>query len=263
MRSTLISSQVINKILLRNFFFIAITTVGLLSSCSVSKESKYFKTLSRDTTIAAYVSPGLDSKIQKGDLLNIHVSSLSVSDDALYAAPPTSELPGYRVDQQGEINFHRLGKIKAEGLTRKELSEKIKSGLTPYLTDAIVSVTYLNHKITVAGDVTSPKIIPLPEEQMSIIDALVSCGDLKSTALRSDIMVIRDSSDKKIIKHVNLEDHAIISSSWYYLQPNDIVIVHNDPWKAERDERRSRFQSNFAIITSLISLTIIILSRFF
>lgn len=263
MRSALILSQVFKSILLRKYLFTVLALVIFLSSCYVSKESRYFKTLGRDTTISAYVSPGLDSKIQKGDLLNIHVSSLSSNDDALYAPPPTSEQPGYRVDQQGEIYFHRLGVIKAEGSTRRELSEKIKNGLKPFLTDALVSVTYLNHKITVAGDVNSPKIIQMPEEQISIIDALVTCGDLKATGLRSDIMVIRDSSDRKLIKHINLEDHAIINSTWYYLQPNDIVIVHSDPQKEEREERRSRFQSNFAIITSVISLTIIILSRFF
>ena len=238
-------------------------TAGFLSSCYVAKESRYFKTLSRDTTISAFISPGLDSKIQKGDLLNIHVSSLSATDDPLYAAPPAAEQPGYRVDQEGNIYFHRLGKIKAEGATRKELADQIKNGLKPYLADALVSVTYLNHKVTVAGEVASPKIIQLPEEQITIMDALVSCGDLKTTGLRKDIMIIRDSADQKLIKHINLEDHAVFNSTWYYLQPNDIVIVHADTEKVQKDEKRARFQSNFAIITSAVTLVIIILSRFF
>lgn len=211
-----------------------------------------------------YISPGLDSKIQKGDILGINVSSLSKVEDAIFSQGPSSDLQasGYPVGADGYIFFHRLGKLKAEGLTRTELATLIKNSLQPYLTDALVSVYYQNRKITIAGDVNAPRVLPMPEEQMSIMDALVSSGDLKPTALRSDIVIIRDSLDKKLIKHVNLEDHSILNSPWFYLQANDIVIVKNDFQKTDRDEKRMRFQTNFAIITSSVSLLIVILSRF-
>lgn len=249
--------------MLRKNIIPLVAIVGLLSSCHVSRDSRYFMTLSKDTTISAYVSPGLDSRIRKDDLLGINVSSLSSADDALYAAPPGAvDKAGYVIDTDGNIYFHRLGKIKAEGLTRKELALRIQEGLKPYLSDAIVSVIYLNHKVTVAGEVGSPRVLQLPEEQITIMDALVSCGDLKVNSLRNDLMVIRDSSDKRVVKHINLEDHSILNSPWFYLQPNDIVIVNPDYKKVEREEKRTRFQSNFVIITSAISLAIVIISRF-
>lgn len=236
-----------------------------LSSCYTSVESRYFKTLTRDTTISAYISPGLDSRIRNDDILGISISSLSHIEDELFMIPPTPgvEKTGYPLDKEGNIFIHRLGKIHAEGLTRKELAAQIKKGLEPYLTDPIVSAYYLNRKITVAGEITAPKVLPMPEDQMTLIDALVNCGDFKASSLRSDLLIIRDSSNKKIVHHVNMEDHAILNSPWYYLQPNDIVIINPDTKKVEKEERRTRFQSNLAIITSLVSLSLIIISRFF
>jgi len=253
-----------NTFFLRFQLMAGVIFMVLLSSCYTPIETRYFKTLTKDTTISAYITPGLETRIRQDDVLGINISSLSNAEDQLFniVSTPGVQTPGYPLDKEGNIYIHRLGKVHAEGLTRKELAEQIKKGLEPYLTDAMVSVFYLNRKITVAGEIATPKIIPMPNDQMTLIDALVSSGDFKPTSLRNDLLIIRDSADKKIVKHVNMEDHAIFNSSWYYLQPNDIVIVNPDIRKSEQDARRSRFQSNWAIITSAISLIIVIASRF-
>jgi len=247
--------------------FLLLAGVGWIlffASCAPSIETRYFKTLTKDTTISAYITPGLDTRIRKDDILGINISSISHAEDDLFNVTPTPgvEKPGYPLDKDGNIHLHRIGTIHAEGLTRKELATQIKKDLEPYLTDAIVSVYYLNRKVTVAGEITSPKVLPMPEDQMTLIDALVNCGDFKITSLRTDLLIIRDSSDKKVVKHVNMEDHAILNSPWFYLQPNDIVIVNPDTRKAEREDRRTRFQANWALITSGVSLILIVLSRF-
>jgi polysaccharide export outer membrane protein len=240
-------------------------TVYLLASCTPTKSSYYFKTLQKDTTISGLVSKDLESKIVAGDNLGINISSLSKEEDAFYNnGAGMSTITGgaiFPVDQQGNILIHKLGFVKASGFTRKELAAYLQKNLQPYLKDPVVTVQYLNHKVTVMGEVERPQVINMSEEQLSIIDALVISGDVKQTARRDNILVIREEGNQKKVKILNFEDHSIFSSPWYYLQPNDIVYVLPDDAKRLRDERRTRFQTNFAIVSGTISLLIIILDR--
>ncbi|MEQ1554212.1 MAG: polysaccharide biosynthesis/export family protein [Ferruginibacter sp.] len=236
-----------------------------LSSCKVTSQGSYFKTLQKDTTLQNFVSNDYESKIIKGDKISISVSSLSPSEDAFFNNPAsTSSLAttaGYLVQQDGTILLHRLGAIVAEGLTRKELSKKIENGLLPYTKEPIVTVNYLNHKITILGEVSKPQVLNMPEEQISIIDALVLSGDVTPNAIRNNITVIREEGNQKKVKHINLEDHSIFTSSWYYAKPNDIIIVAADNVKYVKEENKKKLQTNLSLVASVVSLVIIILSR--
>lgn len=241
--------------------------VCLLASCAPTKSSYYFKTLQKDTTLTGLVNKDLESRIIKGDNLGINISSLSRDEDIMYnTGSGVSTVTGgavFPVSQDGNIMIHKLGLVKAAGNTRKELALLLQKELGPYLKDPIVQVQYLNHKVTIMGEVERPQVINMLDEQLSVIDAIVICGDVKQNAKRDNILVIREEGNQKKVKILNFEDHSIFSSPWYYLQPNDIVYVVPDEAKRQRDERRTRFQTNFAIASAAISLLVIVLDRIF
>jgi polysaccharide export outer membrane protein len=246
----------------------AIFFVTAFSSCKVTQQTQYFKTLSKDTTLTGFVSNDFESKIRKGDRLAITVSSLSPTEDALFnggAAAAVSEgntsSGGHTVMQDGTVELHRLGKVPAEGLTRKQLAQKLQQDLLPYLKEPIASVTYLNHKVTILGEVAKPQVLNLPEEQISVIDALVLSGDVTVNAKRTNILIIRDNGTEKKIKHINLEDHSIFSSPWFYVQPDDIVMVSPDNERYVKEENRRKLQTTLSLVASGVSLLIIILDR--
>lgn len=235
-----------------------------LGSCAPTKTSYYFKTLKKDTSISGFVNKDMESKINIGDNLSINISSLDKTEDILYNSGTENDGKvniGFPVDKEGKITIHKIGKLKAEGYSRKELAAILQEQLAPYLKDPIVSVQYLNHKVTVMGDIARPQVLNMPEEQLPLIDVLVQSGDLNVNARRNDIMIIREKGNEKQVKHINLEDHSIFSSPWYYVQPNDIVVVIPDTEKSERDAKRSRLQANVSLIVSAVSLVLIIVDR--
>jgi polysaccharide export outer membrane protein len=245
------------------FYSVAIPALLLLFSCGTSKQAFYFKTLQKkDTTIKNFVTSDFESKIVKGDKLGIEVTSLSPEEDKLFnqAASATTS-GGFLVRQDGTVLLHRLGYTPVEGLTRKELALKLQTDLLPYMKDPIVNVNYLNHKVTVLGEIAKPQVIPMTEEPMNIIDVLVQSGDVTPNAKRDNIMIIRGEGNDKKVKHINLEDHSIFTSPWYYVQPNDIVYVFPDTKKALKEENRKKIQTTLSLVASGISLVIIILSR--
>lgn len=241
----------------------------LLTSCKVAQKTSYFNQLSSDTIITKISNESNELKIEKNDLLKITVSSLNHDLDEKFNAVTSSggsnlatqqSNNGCWVDANGEVELHFLGKKKVEGLTKSQLVVQLQNDLLPFMKEPIVNVDFLNKKITVFGDLGAPRVLNIYDEHTSLLDAIVMCGDLKEDALIKDIMIFRDSANQKKIKHINLEDHSLFSSEFYYVKPNDIIYVKRDNRTLEKEEKRRNFQSNISLIVSFISLGVIIIN---
>lgn len=246
---------------------ICITGLFFLCSCSSTRHYSYLKTIQKDTTIRNFVSNDFESKIQPGDKLNITVTSLSATEDEQFnkaAAPAVGEgVGGFEVGPDGNVLLHRLGRVAVAGLTRRELAAKLEKDLLAYMKEPIVNVQYVNHKVTVIGAVSKPGIVVMPEEQLNIFEVLVKSGDIRAEGMKNRVMIVREEEKDKKVKLVNLEDHSIFNSPWYYLKPNDIVVVTEDYQAADKKERNQQLRTNLSLAASGISLIIIIADRVF
>ena len=245
---------------------LGISILMLFSACSVSRNPAYFKTLQQDTTLTGFISNDFESLIQPGDVLSIVASSLSAQEDLLFnqaAGEKVGELNqlGFKVRPEGKVLLHKLGMVQAAGLTRRQLAADLQERLLPYMKDPIVHVNYLNHKVTVLGEVSQPQVIQMPEEQLSLIDVLVKSGDITEAGIRNKVMLIREEGDKKQVKFLNLEDHSIFSSPYYYVLPNDVVYVLPDHSIRMKEDRRRNLQTTLSLVASGVSLFVIILDR--
>lgn len=249
-------------------FIIALAFIGAsTSSCKVAKNPYYFQNLKRDTTIRTANIGSVESKIRVNDQLSIVISSLNPQEDAVYNA---AALPlgmnssgagasvGYQVDVRGDIQVHRIGMVHAEGMTRKELKKKLESSLSPYLKDPVVTVRYLNHRVTILGEVVKPQVVSMPEERISILELLGISGDVTQFARRDNILVIRETEKGKEFKRLNLQDHSVFISDWYYLKPDDVVYVEpND--KKMNEEKRTMTQQAVSIGFSALSTIMVLI----
>jgi polysaccharide export outer membrane protein len=241
---------------LRVISFTTVILLTLLSSCSTSKKTTYFQDIPNDTTLANLVSKDFEPKIQKGDLLGITVSSLSPENTAIYNAPQNAEGPltGYLVDKEGNIEFIKLGAIHVDGMTRKELKAKLEKDLTSYLAQPVVAIGFLNRHVTLMGAV-SPQVLPMPADNMTLLDALAASGDIGEKGRADNVLVIREKDSSKEFKRLNLTDESVFYSPYFYLKPNDIVYV--EPVKKKQDNTL-RIVS---YITSGLSIVIFIIDR--
>ena len=187
-------------------FFIFSLLVLMLVSCKVTQPSSYFKNLKKDTTLIGSITSDFELKIMKGDRLSIAVSSLSTVEDALFnsagsgggsAAGSSAKSGGYVVQQDGTVLLHRLGTVEVAGTTRKELSRKLEDNLLAYMKEPIVQVNFLNHKVTVMGEVRTPQILNMPDEPLTIINALILSEDVTANAKRNNIAIIREEWTEK------------------------------------------------------------------
>jgi polysaccharide export outer membrane protein len=239
----------------------------LFCSCGSTKNVVYFPSV-KDGAIAS-TTPFPESVIQKNDILSITVSSLNAEASAIFnspqasgSAPSAGGTPsGYLVNSEGNIQFPVLGTIKAEGLTKNQLKDQISSSLVTkkLLLDPIVSIRFANFRVTVLGEVGHPTVVNVPNEKISLLEALGMAGDLTIYAQRKNVMIIREEQEKKIIKRLDLNSAEIFTSPYYYLQTNDIVYVEPNKSKVASTSRGAQW---VPIILSALSLAVITVSTF-
>lgn len=242
------------------------------SSCTMTKPSTYFKAITRDTTISEIAAQPKMLAIKEGDVLTITISSLNATEDAIYNPRPNSvnsdpvsvgANAGFQVGADGNIFVHNLGKVKVLGLTRQQLKELLEKQLLPYLKDPLVTVQFANHHVIVLGEITKPQQFPISGEQLTILDLLANSGITTQVTKLSSVLVIRENNNQKEFRHVNLEDHSIFSSPYYYLQPNDVVVLAQDEKILQQQLRKEGYRQYASIIFQAISVAIIIYQAFF
>ena len=240
----------------------------LLTACVNTRKTTYFTDVT-DGILTTH-TPIPESVIQKNDLLSITVNSLNPVESERFNLPfntnnfnnisginPTS---GYLVDTDGFIQFPVLGNIKADGLTKERLKENILKKIldSQFLKEPVVNVRILNFRVTVIGEVQRPSVVSIPNEKISLLEAIGLAGDLTIYGKRENVLVIREENGNKIIKRLNLNSNELLSSPYYYLKSNDIVYV--EPNKT-RVALANRTQQTAPLILSGLSLVAIILDR--
>ncbi|HEX7845144.1 MAG TPA: polysaccharide biosynthesis/export family protein [Chitinophagaceae bacterium] len=242
-----------------------------LVSCGTQRKiPPYYLQNSTDTTIKGQiVIPEL--RIQRNDLLSIQVYSASTKPeiDALYNLPAGAEgaapsVNGFLVDGNGNIEYPRLGSIKAEGLTKQELADAIKKKLTQpveLLRDPTVIIRFLNYKITVLGNVGREGLVTLPGEKLTILEAIGMAGGITDYGQKDRVKIIRETDGKRSMGYVDLSSDSLFTSPYYHLVQNDVIIV--EPTKQKQrmvDQAVTQQRISFAL--SIITTATLLYSIF-
>ena len=219
----------------------------LLSSCASVKDIAYFQNKLIDHPEKIDKHAGI--VIQPKDMLSIVVSSRNPELVTMFNLPVVSyqagsetvsgagmqRLLGYVVDNAGCIDFPVLGILNVAGMTRWDLSEMIKNRLVQdgLLSDAVVTVEFMNFKVSVLGEVNSPGTYTIEGDKVTVLQAISLARDLTIFGMRENVSVIRERDGERTIYQINLCDVSLFKSPAYYLQQNDIIYV-------EPNKERSR-----------------------
>jgi polysaccharide export outer membrane protein len=217
-------------------------------------------------------------KIQPGDILSIQVSSLNPEASSFFnpyaalaiadrgsaqpmvtSATPLPAQNGYLVDNMGTIELPVLGKVTVAGRTASEVKDRLRESLKEYLKEPTVNIRNLNFRISVMGEVLRPSLFTIPNERITLLEALSLSGDVTIYGRRENVLIIREENGRRTFGRVDLTRRDLFSSPYYYLHPNDVVYV--EPGKA-RAATADRTNQLLPIVLSGLSFLAIIFSRF-
>ncbi|GGG12455.1 polysaccharide biosynthesis/export family protein [Pontibacter amylolyticus] len=247
-----------------------ISVLVLSQSCVSTRGAVYFNDLTASEF--ALATGNLESIVQQGDLLSISVNSRNPEATLIFNSPnmlvtqastvsgSMAQASGYLVDEDGFIQFPFLGNIRAAGLSKKELKEFITAELSKQqlLVDPIVNIRYLNYRISVLGEVARPSVINIPNEKVTLLEALGLAGDLTVYAKRDNVLLIREENGKKKITRIDLTSNELFTSPHYYLKSNDIIYVEPNKTKVASASWTTQW---LPIVFSALSFGVIALDR--
>ncbi|MFR8837565.1 polysaccharide biosynthesis/export family protein [Bacteroides nordii] len=237
--------------------------VVLLAACSAPKEVLYLQDIS--LIKEEPIGKSYEVIIHKDDLLAIIVNSKDPELALPFNMPLITyqignqnigqqRLVGYLVNQDGNIDFPILGEIHVEGLTRMQVTELIKKKLISeeLIKDPIVTVQFLNFKVSVIGEVGRPGTFDISGDRITLLEALSMAGDLTIYGRRDRVAVIREKDGKRSILYHDLRSSDIFQSPCYYLQQNDIVYV--EPNNAKTGQSRINSNNSASVWLSSVSV---------
>jgi polysaccharide export outer membrane protein len=249
-------------------FFLSLFFV-LFTSCVNTKSIGYLKS-AKEGTYQVDANP--EALIQKNDIISITITSLNADASIVFNTSNNHVLNssasngniiqsgGYLVNSDGFIQLPILGNVLADGITKKELRNRISEAILTQrlLVDPIVTIRHMNYEVTVIGEVGRPSVITVPNEKISILKALGLAGDITIYGKKENVLVVRDVNGQKSLKRIDLNSPGLLSSPYYYLMPNDIIYVEPNKNKLASV---SRGRQLLPALLSGLSVVIIVLDR--
>lgn len=183
------------------------------------------------------------------------------------SASSSNSVMCYTVDGDGFIEFPVLGKINVAGKTRWECADMIKNELIghKYLEDAVVTVDFMDFKVSILGEVAAPGTYTMSGDKVTLLQALSRAGDLTIYGKRENVSIIREFNGKRVIYEVNLTSTDLFNSPAYYLQQNDIIYVEPSEIRQRQstiDDKSMRIVS-MALSSGSFLISLITLIRVF
>ena len=239
----LLLESFMKKIFVRLSILLILLVVSA-ASCSTYKKINYIQDAQLDTALTMIANQGI--LIQPMDMISIVVSSRDPELARIYNLPVVTyqagsessvsnfnqRLIGYSVDNDGNIQFPELGTIHVAGLNRWQLAELIREKLSSLVKDAVVTVQFMNFKISVTGEVTSPGVFDISGDKITIFEAISLARNLTIYGRRDGVYVIREQNGSRTIYQVDLRTVDMFNSPAYYLQQNDVVYVEPNKVRA-------------------------------
>ncbi len=265
----------------KNLFAVFVLATALCA-CSSPEKVLYFQDLSQNA--ASQLAEAKPIRLMPEDKVTIIVNSKDPQITALFNLPYTTRslggqtsmmansqgVSGYTVDEDGNIDFPILGKVKVAGMTRTETAAHIKEALISQnlVKDPVVTVEFMNLTYQVLGEVKAPGRYSIDKDRITLFDALSRAGDLTIYGKRDKVVVQREEGNEMKAYVVNLNSaQDVFNSPVYYLRQNDIVYVEPNDVRARQSTvngnnvRSTSFWMSLASLLTSVTSTIVVLTR--
>ncbi|TDM00151.1 MAG: sugar transporter [Flavobacteriaceae bacterium] len=257
---------------MRNFNpYLLFFLFGFLGSCITTQELDYLQSRYKSEDTEEIIQTQKEEyRLQVDNILALNIFSRDKDLNNLFGSQHTTGvnaagesslyITGLTIDQDGYVEIPSIGRIYVLGLTLAQVKALIEKELYKiYKSDSVfVKLQLSGISYTIIGDVHSPGIITVYRNRLNIIEAIARAGDLNVTARRNKVKLIRDYPEGKKVVYLDLTKEEIINSPYFYIQPDDMIVVSHKPQKT------LGFGTNFAgTISSIASVITTSLALFY
>lgn len=242
----------------------------LASACVSTSQLTYFPNDEFTTEAPTYISGrAKEYRLQPRDVLSVIIKTLDEETSDYFNIQPSGNgnlqlnpaslyLFGYSIDDNGRITLPEVGEVEVSGLTVAQAQEVIEQAVSRYVNNATILVKLISFKVTVLGEVASPGYYYVYNDQATVLEVLGLAGDVTELGNRENITLVRQTASGKEAILLNLKDPEMLSSTYYFLQPNDVLYVQ--PLSAKATRGNLNALTIVSIVISAVSATIGVLN---
>ncbi|MDD2985948.1 polysaccharide biosynthesis/export family protein [Flavobacterium sp.] len=259
----------------KSVLFILVIITMVFTSCVPTKDLTYLQDGGKVyDSIMVNQSVKKPYRVQSNDILMVNIKTSDPVLNTMFKPSDRTQnvsneqvlfFEGFTVDDHGLIRIPVLGEIPVIGKTTEEIRIDIekKLGEDYFKKEAniFVNVKLAGLRYTINGEVKIPGTNTLFVENATIMDAISNSGDITIIGDRKNVMVVRRYPHGVEMHSINLLDKKALESPYYYLQPNDFILVN--PLKQKSWGTGTTGLQSLTTIISVLSLatTIIVLTR--
>ena len=200
-------------------------------------------------------------KLQVNDELLIGVSSNDQSLVQIFSShtSPDNSFSSYSIDHFGNIRMPNIGSINILGYTTREVRKIIEHKLEKFIkknSSVFVAVKLSGIRYTMIGEITNSGVQIVPQNKLSIIDAIANSGDITKNGNLKKVEVIRKSISGTEKFYIDLTNINAFNSDVFYIKPNDIIIINpsKNNFSINWKDSLLTISSIFSMVTTLIIL---------
>lgn len=245
-------------------------------SCSPTRNIQYFKDIPDTASASIHTALFVPPVIQPDDILSINVltadplatQSINAANMPIQTAgvflqqnAADQAVNGYLVDKDGDVQIPVLGKVHVGGLTTVDARDLLTRKAAVFFKDPTVIVRNKNFKVTVLGEVAKPATYILPNERVTVLDALGLAGDLTVWGKRDNVLLLRKQDDGTTNSiRINLNKTQVFQSPYFYLKQNDVIYV--EPSNQRVAAANVTFTRNIGVATSILTTFVLLFQVF-
>lgn len=224
--------------------YVAAALLILTASCITPRRVNYLQDMTQGSQVE--LENRFEARVAPYDELSIVVSTSQMSQDM---AAPFNNNTNYLVDVDGNIDFPVVGALHVAGLTRLQIQDSLSSLLERggYLDEPFVMVRFANFKIFFIGQIN--KVITVPNERCTFLEALAMAGGLDNYARRDRIAVMREIDGRMVTRYLDPRSSDVFNDPFYMLQQNDFIVTES----YSAGTLRSEFSSWLGFFSTLLS----------
>lgn len=247
--------------------FCLIVMAAVFSSCHSKKNFLYLQDMYPEVEYLINNRP--ETTIKRGDRIsiivtskepalalpyNLNVATVKIAETGainsvekrapITGTTTTRSEGGYKVNQDGNIEFPVLGMLRVEGLTLAQVTNMVRDRLVQggHLKEPIVITEFLNFRYYTLGAIASGEHT-VDGDKITLLEAISKAGDLSSVAKLDRILVYRESEGVRKVYVTDIRSKDFFDSPVFYLQQNDIIYVEPRYRKREAEQNVMYYMS--------------------
>ncbi|WP_198514329.1 polysaccharide biosynthesis/export family protein [Algoriphagus formosus] len=166
---------------------------------------------------------------------------------------------GYSIDKNGEIELPQLGKVQIAGLTEEVAQKKVQEAINSYFKEQVfVKLRIGGIRFTALGEFSNSGTQIILKNRATIFDALAVAGESNILAKKNKMFLIRQYDGGMKIHQVNLNDRQLLTSEYFFIQPNDILYL--EPMKIRQFGNADNLSASLGLIISVASSILLIIA---